>query len=141
MDFCSLPLESFGKRFFSPCLVYLVEVITNNWDIILLQGRCFVVGNSSGCLCQFPTAAVINCYKRAGYKQHTIILLRCWRPEIQNESYGAKINVSQELVSSRDTRGEPIPCFSHFLVAAITPWLVASLLQSPLPGHITFFCV
>ena len=43
IDFCSLPRESLGKRVFLPipCLFYLAEVITDNFNIILLKVRCF----------------------------------------------------------------------------------------------------
>ena len=36
-------------------------------------------------------AAIMNYHKLGGFKQHTFILLKFWRPEVQNESYEAKV--------------------------------------------------
>lgn len=38
-------------------------------------------------LYKFSVVAVMNYHKLGGFKHHTFILLKLWRPEIQNESY------------------------------------------------------
>lgn len=43
----------------------------------------------------FPVVVITNYHKLVGFKQHTFILLKFWRPETRNESYGIKIRVSE----------------------------------------------
>lgn len=39
-------------------------------------------------LCLVPTAAVTNCHKLSGFKQHTLIISRIWRVGVQDGSAG-----------------------------------------------------
>ena len=48
----------------------------------------------------FSVATVTNYHKFSGLKQHRFILLLFWVPELQNESYRAKIKMSAGLISS-----------------------------------------
>lgn len=52
-------------------------------------------------LCQGPRAAVTNGREPASLEQHGFVVSQCWRSEVSNGSYRAKVKVSTALCSSR----------------------------------------
>ena len=85
-------------------------------------------------LYQFSVVAVMNYHKLGGFKHHTFILLKLWRPEVQNESY-PKIKGQKNWFL---LQGRSVPCFSQLLGATSIPCLVTTLVRSLLCGHIAF---
>lgn len=59
-------------------------------------------------LYSFLTAGITNCHNLSGLSQHKFILLQFWRPDVQNESYVAKIQTWAGLVPSGSSNGESI---------------------------------
>lgn len=69
----------------------------------------------------------MNFHKLGGFKQHTLIILKRRRVEIQQETCGAQTRVSEGLAPSWGAGESPLPC----------QFLVAASLHSLAPGHIT----
>ena len=88
----------------------------------------FLLLLSLACSNSFPRAAVTNNYKLSGLKQHTLIHLQFWRPEVGNQYHWAEIEVLAGPRSHRRLQGR-----IHFLgfssiysCIPCIPWLVAS---------------
>lgn len=65
-------------------------------------------------------------------------LLKFWRSEIQNESYGAKIRMSLELFHPEEHREESAPCCFQLLEVARPSGLMAESPSLCLNHHISF---
>lgn len=74
----------------------------------------------------FPVAAVTNCCYLGGLKQYKCIPSPFWRSEDKISLAELKLGVKVALTSSGGSREDSIPCLSWLLVAAPSPWLVAT---------------
>ena len=97
-----------------PCEMGQVEASGELWNtslrfILLLMELKYHYGLGVN---WFPMAAVTNCHKPSGFKQHKFIILQFWWSEVWNGSNWTETQASLQL---QEVLGEnSFPCFSSF---------------------------